>query len=227
MKANPLTALLLGQTIFCLAMVFFRNLYTGWLPDGIVQLASLETWGARTYLFLGWNLLLAWVPYWLAGVLPSVRGAIPGAGILILWLLFFPNAPYLITDLIHLRPRAPVPLWFDALMLFSAAWTGLLLGYCSLLRVGGVLRYWWGIRIERVFSILALLLSGFGVYLGRFLRWNSWDALVQPASVMKSISEAIAHPHSLVLSLGVTFLFGSILGLGYFTIYTLSKNKIQ
>lgn len=227
MRINPLTILLLGQTALCGAMVLFRNLYSGSLPAGFAQFASLENWGTQTFFFLAWNLLLAWVPYWLAGVLPAVRGVLPGAGLLLLWLLFFPNAPYLITDLIHLRARGPIPLWFDALMLFSAAWTGLLLGYCSLLRVGEALRQRWGARVEWGFSMVALLLCGFGVYLGRFLRWNSWDALVQPAGLLKSIIRAMGDSHSLVLSLSVTILFGALLGLGYFTIYFLAKSKLS
>lgn len=227
MKIKPLTALLLAQTAFCGVMILFRNLYSGWMPGSFVQLASLEAWGPRTFLFLAWNLFLAWAPYVLAGLLPVSRSPIPRALLLLLWLLFFPNAPYLITDLIHLRPRPPIPLWYDALMMFSAAWMGLLLGYCSLLRVGIVMRQWRGARFERVFSTLALLLCGFGVYLGRFLRWNSWDALVRPLGLLESIYASFTHPPALLHSLSITTLFGALLGLGYFTIYFISKSKFQ
>ena len=225
MKKHPLASLLLAQSVLCGILVLFRNFHLGWLPEEWASPVQLVALRSKTFLFLGWNLFLAWVPYWLAAVLPSAKRAVQKYGLLLLWLLFFPNAPYIITDLIHLRPHPPIPLWYDAALFFSAAWTGLLLGYCSLLRVESVLSRWWGQRYAHAFSYLALLLCGFGVYLGRFLRWNSWDALVHPLTFLKSTSHSLAHPPTLFLSLGVTTLFATLLGLGYFTLYTLAKTE--
>ncbi len=94
-------------------------------------------WASRTLRFLVWNLFLAWVPYlWSLWALSIHRRQprrwwlllLPGA----LWLLFFPNAPYLITDLIHLRSHPPVPLWYDIGLLISFAWAGCFLAVASL-----------------------------------------------------------------------------------------------
>ena len=116
----------------------------------------------------------------LAAYASARRGAsVASAAFGVLWLLFFPNAPYLLTDFIHLRETPTTPLWYDALMLASFAWTGLLLGYASLYlmqmiweRAVGMLS-WLGV-------VAALALASLGVYVGRFLRFNSWDALVRP-----------------------------------------------
>jgi uncharacterized membrane protein len=81
------------------------------------------------YFNLVWNLFLAWLPLafaFLAGRDSNSRLRLfLCAG---LWLLFLPNSPYLVTDLVHLRPRPPVPLWFDILLVQSFVLTGLLLG---------------------------------------------------------------------------------------------------
>ena len=227
MNINPLTFLLFSQSALCCMLVLFRNFHLGYLPEEWAGAVHLVTMRGPTFLFLGWNLFLAWVPYWLSTALSRARGTIPKVGLLLLWLLFFPNAPYIITDLIHLRPHHPIPIWYDALVFFSAAWTGLLLGYCSLLRVGSALRQWWGASYARAFSVMSLLLCVFGIYLGRFLRWNSWDALLQPLALLRSISGLLSHPPTLLLSLGIAMLLSTLLGLGYFTIYTISKSEFQ
>ena len=87
------------------------------------------------YRFLDWNLFLAWIP--LALALAALASSRHGRGFLtfvlgILWLLFFPNAPYMLTDFIHLRQSPTTPLWYDGLMISSFAWTALLLGLVSL-----------------------------------------------------------------------------------------------
>ena len=225
MKKTQIELLLLAQTALCILMVLLRNTSDGWFSGHWAQLASLQVWEPPHFLFLGWNLFLAWIPFGLAAVFSSARGNAQRISTLLLWLLFLPNAPYLITDLIHLRPHNSVPLWYDAALLFSAAWTGLLLGYCSLLKVESGLRSWWGRRYANAFVGLALLLSGFGIYLGRFLRWNSWDAFLHPISLLEDILGLMGRPSSLLLSLCVTLLFSTILGLGYHTIFTLSKRE--
>ena len=108
-----------------------------------------------------WNLFLAWIPFWLAlpiDALTEPTGQPPKSSALLaplltlgfFWLLFFPNAPYLVTDFIHLHPsrtsfgrplpmwllqfspRQFVPLWYDVILVMAFAWNGLLLGFMSL-----------------------------------------------------------------------------------------------
>ena len=96
------------------------------------------------------------------------------------WFLFFPNAPYIVTDFVHLEHRPPVPLWFDLMMIASFAWTGLCLGYLSLYLMQEVARARFGRWISWVFVVVMLALGSVGVYAGRVLRWNSWDVVRHP-----------------------------------------------
>ncbi|MEO0874182.1 MAG: DUF1361 domain-containing protein, partial [Bacteroidota bacterium] len=128
------------------------------------------------FFFLLWNTYLAWIPVILLE-LPSAHSKYG----LVRWVtiglavLFFPNAPYLITDLIHLRPRTGVPLWYDALLLFSFAYLGIMLALQALRQIRAILQDYakW---VKEVVTLGTLILSGLGIYLGRVVRWNSWEA---------------------------------------------------
>src|SRR5262249_22497374 len=112
----------------------------------------------------------------------------------VVWLVFFPNAPYLITDIIHLRPRAYAPFWFDLIVLVAFAWTGFILGLVSLVLMQEVIRSFAGGLVSWLFAFIALALSSFGIYLGRFLRWNSWDLLLNPFALLGEILRGARHP---------------------------------
>ncbi len=184
-----------------------------------------------TFFFLNWNLFLAWIPL-LAAV--AAWGLQNGANrprlrvtpLLALWLLFFPNAPYILTDLIHLAPRAGAPLWFDLLLLLSFAWNGLILGFVSLWIVQGLLQRWFGPVAGWMGAAAALLLGAFGVYLGRFLRWNSWDVLTQPLDILRQIVYAAANPRAHVQAIAVTLLLCGILVAMYVTLTLLSQARL-
>jgi uncharacterized membrane protein len=143
------------------------------------------------FLFFIWNLFLAWVPaiaalafYALAHRSPRNNGVL--VGIAILWLLFFPNAAYIVTDIVHLQESPPVPLWFDLIGIVTVAQTGLFLGYLSLYLMQEVVRAWIGRWYSWAFAMLMLSLSAYGIYLGRFLRWNSWDVLIDPVDSLRT-----------------------------------------
>jgi uncharacterized membrane protein len=148
------------------------------------------------YVFFVWNLFLAWVPavaalafYTLAHRTPRRRGLLAGIGIV--WLLFFPNAAYIVTDIVHLQARAPVPYWFDLIGIVTLAQTGLFLGYLSLYLMQEVVRAWVGRWYAWAFALLMLGLSAFGIYLGRFQRWNSWDVLIAPIDTFRTAASAV------------------------------------
>src|ERR1043165_19685 len=145
-------------------------------------LVEIHQTGNSFYRFLVWNLFLAWVP---VAAAPTCRALAPqriyglafGAGVI--WLLFFPNAPYMLTDYIHIRETpVPSPLWWDALMLSPFVWTALMLGFFSLHLMQDVWRARIGGFASWILAVLALGVGSFGVYLGRFVRLNSWDALL-------------------------------------------------
>jgi uncharacterized membrane protein len=141
---------------------------------------------------------------------------IPGA----FWLVFFPNAPYIITDLGHLAERPPVPLWYDVGTVSMFALTGLFLGVHSLRIMHGLVRNYVGPFLGWLFVIAVLPLGGLGVYLGRFLRWNSWDLLVQPKGVLSDVALRLANPWEHPRTLGVSLLFAAILLISYLSIHS-------
>jgi uncharacterized membrane protein len=158
-----------------------------------VEIRTHET-GDAYYRFLVWNLILAWVPLVFAIAAYArarTRLDLTVAALLVPWLLFFPNAPYLLTDFIHLG-EGPAPLWYDGLMLSAFAWTGLLLGFGSLYLVQMILRRAFGGAIAWVGVVAALTLASVGVYIGRFIGLNSWDALLHPVRVAEVVHDQIS-----------------------------------
>ena len=139
-----------------------------------------------------------------------------------LWILFLPNAPYLLTDLIHLKPKPGVPEWYILAMLLSCAATGTLIGYISLMDVHAAIERRVGFYPGWLLAICSLMLCGFGIYLGRFLRWNSWDALTRPLEFARTVigqfANAGPHPHPIP----VTLIFGGGLIIGYVALRVLT-----
>ncbi|MCC6459079.1 MAG: DUF1361 domain-containing protein [Saprospiraceae bacterium] len=164
--------------------------------------------------FLGWNLFLAWVPY-LAALRFERSGSRLRWAWFLLWLLFLPNAPYIVTDFIHLHHRPPVPVWYDMVMLFSFASTGLMLGLLSLYEIRLALGRQWSRLFTESIMCAAIGLAGFGVWLGRFQRWNSWDVFSNPAGLLRDLLHTVTQRHELIDALGVSGLIGAMLLMGY------------
>ena len=172
------------------------------------------------FMMLTWNLFLAWFPLGVVLVLRDLRQSgfhnkwllLIGLGI---WLAFLPNAPYIITDLYHIKDVDKPLLWFDTMSLFLFALTGLLVGLYSILIVHRMLRPLAGEWLTWVLILGSQILSGFGIYLGRFGRWNSWDVLTKPTSLTKAIIRAY-QDH---LSLKLTLSYGFVLIVFYVAFY--------
>jgi uncharacterized membrane protein len=182
-------------------LLLFGRFYRGGTPD---------------FSFLLWNLFLAWIPYlsslWAARLHRSNPQrwwylVAPG----VLWLAFFPNAPYIMTDLPYLRPRPPIPLWYDTGMLLAFVLAGLFLGVFSLYAMQKLVRYHVGSLVSWLFVLGALALGGLGVYLGRFLRWNSWDLVLNPQGVLGDVAVRVRDPLAHPQTLGVTLLYAALL----------------
>ena len=178
-----------------------------------------------TYIFLAWNLFLAWIPFVLSQRLSHTNNRLKILFITALWLLFLPNAPYIITDFLHLKQRIPVPYWYDILLLFSAALNGLLLGLSSLLTVEKFLLKRYGSKISGIIILCSFFLCAFGVYIGRYLRWNSWDIIVNPGSVTGDILDRVFNPFDHFGTWAVTILFGSFFYVMYYSIKNLIDHK--
>lgn len=187
----------------------------------VAMLAFRLDWSQRaSYAFLVWNLMLAWAPYLLslgARVL-MVRGRERWwnlGPLAVAWLALFPNAPYLVTDFVHLRQRPGVPLWFDATLLALFAATGWLLGLLSLEVWKRWLQRRWGPAGAWAFVAFVSLLCGYGIYLGRVERWNSWDVLTDPGSLLAAVHAHVSAPAAFPHLPGLTVLFAALLLLSY------------
>jgi uncharacterized membrane protein len=164
----------------------------------LIELVSIVS-GAPTHRFLLWNLFLAWIPLPLAAgayVAQRLGFGLPVlAPLLIGWLLFFPNAPYIVTDLIHFGGlNRGIPAELDLATLVVAASAGLLVGFASLYVVQRVVGRRYGLATSRASVVAVLVLSSFGVYLGRVLRWNSWDAFADPSGILTDVATRLVHP---------------------------------
>ncbi len=199
--------LLIVASVICVSLVVARRLYTG----------------SHGYTNLIWNLFLAWIPFVLAFVayLLSWRRrrmyfAIPAFAFL--WLIFFPNAPYILTDLQHLGPYASsAPTWYDVILLIWFSWTGMLLGIVSLNLMQEIIRREMGRGAGWVFVVVVSALTGIGIYLGRFLRVNSWDIFQNPALLTTDIPDWITDPS--VRSVGFIGLYTLFFIFVYLTLY--------
>ena len=172
------------------------------------------------YLFLVWNLFLAWIPYMISSLFNKMINHRRWKQVFVFccWLVFFPNALYIVTDLIHLDDESRVPKWFDALLLFSSSIVGLMMAFISLHRVETYLYKTVNKKILTPLIILILFLGSFGVYLGRFLRWNSWDILSNPFQLLLSIGNRIISPFDHWQTWGVTVVLTILFYLLYISI---------
>ena len=198
-------------SLFTLAMLAARMAYTG----------------TRGHGWLAWNLFLAWIPFALSLVVYArsragarLRELVPLG---VLWLVFFPNAPYLLTDLKHIGGGGRVPMLYDVLLLSANAWTGLLLGLTSLFLIHATARRLTGALCAWAIVVGALALSSFGIYLGRVQRWNSWDVVVHPQSLALQIGGGLLHPLNHPRPLGLTVLLTSFLLVSYLVLYSFAR----
>jgi uncharacterized membrane protein len=190
-------ALLLASAVSCAFLV------------GQEQLLGRPAWR-----FLVWNLLLAWIPFSIT-VVVSLRerwGWITGTAAGMAWLLFLPNAPYLITDLVHVA-RLSNNQWSETLSVASFAFTGLMLGLTSLWLMHERLRNRYGAAFGWLAIGASVCATGFGVALGRFGRLNSWDILTRPRLLAADVIDRLVHPFAnskgTAATIAVALLFGS------------------
>lgn len=153
---------------------------------------------------------------------------------LIIWLLLFPNVPYLMTDFIHISPltfylltengsyylREVLP-WLELSHIALGVWFGMMVGYRSLYRLQMFITHHYHARYAWLMSVLVSLLSGYGVFLGRFLRLNSWDIL-HPYSLIENIMENNDH-----FALNFTLFFSFFIFATYAIYYAMVHRKEQ
>lgn len=211
-KYRSTLMLLVVSSLLGIALVAFRVQRTGYY----------------TFYFLIWNLFLAWIPLALAIVIDMLFRRKKKANILILalgiiWLLFYPNAPYILTDLMHIQISKLMPVWFDVILILSFAWTGLFAGFVSLYILQNIVRRVFGNFLSWVFVFFSIELGSFGVFLGRFLRWNSWDFFTSPKAVTYDVFSRVINPLSNKWSVLFTVMFSAFSFFTYLLLYAFSK----
>ncbi|MBI3137072.1 MAG: DUF1361 domain-containing protein [Sphingobacteriales bacterium] len=171
------------------------------------------------YIFLPWNLFLAFVPYgitrWMSAHAEVVENKTRRVVLLAVWLLFIPNSFYIITDLFHLIHVRSAPKWFDLLLIFSFAWNGILSGFISLRRVEGITGGDRGPLLSILLVFFVMWLNALGIYIGRFLRFNSWDVLTDPVNLFTEIAGLVLNPLDNGYAWGMTVTYAVFLTLLY------------
>jgi uncharacterized membrane protein len=194
----------------------------------LMYLARVHNSGEWTYFFVPGNLMLAWMPliFASASLLLSDRQTplrmwLAGASA-VMWLLFLPNAPYVVTDLQHYEDSPLIAGWYDGLMLGAFVATGVLLGLVSLYVMHGVIARTVGAAASWLFVFAVMPLCGFGIYVGRELRWNSWDAIVAPGKLLGDLTTVAADPLMRSEALAMTIGFAAFLAVSYLALYSVT-----
>lgn len=208
-----LAALLAGSLLVC-AGVAYRIQRTGVTDTSV----------------LAWNLFLAWIPLVLALLVydGARRGAsrlllLGGAG---LWLLFLPNAPYIVTDAKWVGTWTGAPVLYDALLVAGAAAIGLVLGFVSVYLIQRTAARAWGNAAGWLVALASLALSGVGIYLGRILRWNSWDLFTRPSQLFSDVAAGVSDPLGYPRALTLTIAVALLLTVGYLLFYGLFRREL-
>lgn len=164
-----------------------------------------------SYIFLVWNLFLAFIPWWISNYLKKLDNlSFKHLPIIAIWILFLPNAPYILTDLFHLKPRHDLPLWYDLVLVLSFALTGMMVFFKSLKDVLYLLQ----LRVSKLYMTIItpflFWLVSYGLYLGRYLRFNSWD-IIHPIRLVKGSFSILFEKDTIgftcIFSLFMWFLF--------------------
>jgi uncharacterized membrane protein len=177
---------------------------------------------STAYVFLPWNLLLALIPLYFSRKLikhPTVT--CKSISLLAAWLLFFPNAPYIITDIFHFYQRPGVPLWYDLFLVLSAAWNGLIAGFISLMQIDKFISSHAGKKLNTFLVSIFMFAASSGIYLGRFLRFNSWDIVRKPRTLADLAFEYAFQPSGHIRAWAFSILCTLFLLLIYHTIKNL------
>lgn len=193
--------------IFTMALLAFRIIYSGNL----------------SYIFYVWNLFLAVVPIMLSRRIQAMQVPTKKTFLLLfLWILFLPNAPYVVTDLFHYRERWPVPKWYDLMIVTSASWNGLMAGFISVMQVESFFSKRLSTTKTKLLTAVVFLLCGYGIYIGRYLRFNSWDILTAPWNLLLISARHFLEPVEHLVVWKFTLLFAVMLGIIYQSIKQLS-----
>ncbi len=194
----------------------------------LLLLVRMIVTNAINYIFLPWNLFLAFIPYWITWWInrniSMINNKVKLGLALATWLLFIPNSFYIITDLFHFTTIRSAPKWFDLLLIFSFAWNGILCGIISIRRVEIILITLKGKNFSFLVLLSVMWLNAMGIYIGRYLRFSSWDIITDPFSLAGEIGDLIIHPFSNLFAWAMTLGYAVFITFLYITIKKLSES---
>jgi len=186
----------------------------------ILSILRVFIWGRLGALYILWNVFLAFIPFIISLILIEFiyEKKLTKAFLLIgifLWILFIPNAHYIITDLIHVGEVRQVPDIYDAFLLFSGALIGLFFGLYSLSHMEQIIKARFSNKIASIAMPIIFLLIGFGIYIGRFMRFNSWDFFSNYSTIFRSFNEIFLNKYNYIGVFVYTILFASFVYVSY------------
>ena len=213
------------RLVLVLALLLASSVVVGGITVRVLMHRNLELTN------LVWNLFLAWVPFVVALTLyDRARAGARGRTLLALgavWVVFLPNAPYIVTDVRVLEELVGRVEWYDVVLVVGAAALGLVLGFVSLYLVQSVV----AARLDRatgwVVAVVALGLSGLGVYLGRYERWNSWEVITEPSKIFGGLAAGLLDPLAHARPLAVSAFFAVACVIGYAVFYAVLRLQLQ
>lgn len=204
-KINLQTIWLFCCGLFCIILSFYRIYFT-------------QKW---FFLFLNWNLLLAVIPFVLSSFLINskylAQSKMAFVIVLLVWILFFPNSPYIFTDLFHIKIRKIMPIWYDLVLILSFAFTGIMFGFKSLNHLVQISSSYVSKKVQNTAIVFLFFLSSYGIYLGRFLRWNSWDLINEPTKLLTDVGEHLTNPAENISVWAMTLVMGLFLNMLYWS----------
>lgn len=202
---------LVMSVLFSVALIMGRIAYTGMF----------------TYVFLIWNIFLGALPYFITRTIAKhprlISSRLSFLLVFLLWLFWVPNSFYIITDLFHLGSTPAMPRWYDLALILSCAWNGLLLGVLSVRQMEKI----WEERVPQIngwcFIMPVMFLNAWGVYIGRYLRFNTWDIVSSPFALMADIFDMLVHPMQKKYAWGMVLCFTGLMWVMYISLKQLSK----
>lgn len=212
-----------ARTRLGLALLLSSLTSVGLFMAGALRNHSME------FSYLIWNLFLAWLPLlfglWLERVLRrKLWSSWEALAATALWLAFLPNSFYMISDFVHIQEVQRIDLLYDVVTFSAFIFSGVTLGFLSLYAIHRQLlqRMHW--RMAALTTAGVILLCSFAIYLGRDLRWNSWDILVNPGGILFDVSDRFLHPTSYPRLFTTTGSFFVLLGSLYVVVWEVARN---
>jgi len=208
-------------TIIASMFVFYR----------VIHLDSLS------YIFLIWNIFLAWLPFYFSLIYTNRKFKLKYCQYIfgLLWLVFYPNAPYMLTDFIHLSNYkfcetkafgkvfiSNFNIWYDFFLISIFVIIGLVLSFVSLSVMHKYIKEKYNHVLGLIFIFTISMLSGFAIYLGRFIRLNSWEFATNPTRLIN-----VVFSNFNLQALRFTLLFGSLTLIFYVTFFLMNKYHSQ